>query len=630
MLQFIRNLVTGWFAVAFVAILIIPFAFFGINYYFDTAGDVNAVQVNDSEVTLIEYQQVYQNVRQQWQQIDPSRAGQDEFIKQQTIDTLIDRLLLLELREELGLRVTDQMLRDTIAGIQAFRNPEGFDIVAYQNYLLSAGYTPAGFEQQVRQDITMDQLQSGILQSMFVTRPEIIRMALLLNQTRDIEYAVIPRTRADRNIEVTDGEIEAYYERQSRDFMQPEQVRIAYILLSIEDIAAEHTVDESSVRQYFEEFKDRYSVTERRKIRQLLVYQEDEITEEAATVAKEINELLREGLTFEEVVEQYDEAGTVKLEISDFGYLNKGVLDPQVDETAFSLEENVISEPVRTEFGYHFLVVEGITGGTVPSFSEVRDKVEEDIRRERAERDFFELYDELALLTYEHPETLEVAAESLGLEVHESDFFSRNQVEDPLLDHPAVLSAAFSEEVLQAGNNSDLIELDQDRVLVFRVIDHKLPQLRPLSDVREEIYRELYAEKLSAKLEELGREIIRQLEQGTVYQDPAVETPLEWISAEGISRNATDLDERIVQDAFSQAGPDGENSFSADGVMLENGDYAIVRVNRIREPEETELTSETVAPVVEMLSQTMIPGTWARILEDMRNRAKIRVYEENL
>ncbi len=630
MLQFIRNMLTGWFAVAFVAILIVPFAFFGINYYFDTAGNVVAVRVNGNEITLLEYQQAYQNIRQQWQQISPEQAARNEFIRQQTIDTLIDRQLLLELRTELGLRITDDLLRDTIAGIQAFRNPEGFDIVAYQNYLMSAGQTPAGFEAQVRQDVTMEQLQSGLLQSMIITRAEILRMARLFNQTRDIEYAVLSHPDTDESIKVTDEEIHAFYKRYSEDFMQPEQVRLAYILLSVDEIAPDLDADEIALRDYFEKFSDRYSMTERRKVRQLLVYQEDGITDEAREVAAGIYELLDSGLTFAEVQEQHDSEGDVRLETSDFGYLNKGVLDPQIDEVVFTLEKGVVSEPVRSEFGYHLLIVEDITGGHTPSFSEVREQVEEDFRREQAERQFFELYDELAILTYEHPETLEIASASLGLAIHESDFLFRQQSEEPLLNHPAVLSAAFSEEVLLAGNNSDMIELDQERVIVFRVIDHQPPRLLPLEEVRDEIYEELHFEKMSGKMARLGKEIIERLEQGADRRELAEEHSVEWVAAEGIRRDQDDLNNRILQTAFSQTGPGKLLPFSASGVGLGSGDYAVIIVDQVHEPDAAGLGAEDVEPVINLLSQAMIPGTWARLLQDMRSRAEIRIFEANL
>src|SRR5690606_13583684 len=102
-------------------------------------------EVNGVEITLPEYQRSLQNIRQQWQEISPALAEQTEFLKQQTLDSLIDRVLLLELKESVGFRVSDEQVRAAIYDIPVFRNPEGFDTVRYQNYLRSMGYSPAQF-----------------------------------------------------------------------------------------------------------------------------------------------------------------------------------------------------------------------------------------------------------------------------------------------------------------------------------------------------------------------------------------------------------------------------------------------------------------------------------------------------
>ncbi len=629
MLQSIRNLVTGWVAVLFVIILIIPFAFFGINYYFDQSSTVVAGTINDTKLSLTEYQTSYQNVRQQWQAINLDLASQEEFIKQQTLDSLINRELLSQISEDLGLITSDQQMRNAIIGIQAFQGIDGFENVLYQNYLATIGTSAASFESKMKEDLALQQLQTGLLSSTFITRPEIARIITLINQTRDIEYATVSYKDIKDAVEVTDAEIRSRYETRSQEYMEPERIKIGYLTLSLDQIAQTVSADEESIRAFFENNKESYGITERRKIKQILISATGgEVHESIITSADEIHDLAISSKTFEEVESLYADRKEISVEVSNFGFLNEGVLDPLINEAAFSMQQGEISKPILSEYGYHILKLEEVTDGSVAIFDDVRDKVEINYKLEQAEKQFFDLYDQLATLTFEHPDTLEIAAEDLGLTIQESDFLARNGASVAQLSHPKILSAAFSEDVLLDGINSELIEIDSNQVIVLRLLDHRPIEMRPMEEVYDEIMDAIRFEKGSEQTNLIGDNVIDSLNKGVTQTALEEEYSIEWKQVTAVKRDTTEIDREIVQNAFSADKPSDKPVIQ--GIALTGGDFVVLSVNAVNNVDPETVTQEAVQPVINQIQQYTRSETWARVIEDMRESADIRINEDNL
>ena len=627
MLQSIRNLFTGPMAIIFIALLIIPFAFWGIDSYFGNSANIDAVDVNGVNVSLAVYQRSYQNIRQQLQDISPALAEQNDFIKQQTLDKLIDRLLLLEVRDDLGLRISNDQVRTAIYEIPAFRNPEGFDTVAYQNHLLRQGYTPTMFEAEIKEDMTLEQLQSGLLQTTIVTPYEYKIVAAIGNQTRDISYGTISYTSIRDDIEVSDEELQTYYDQNKNDFKNPEQVKVDYIHLSIDKVAQEVNVDEETIRDYFEIYRNNYSITERRKVRQILVYADDEESKEtAANIAGEIYDLVTSSeISFEDVRDQYD-SDEITVEISDFGFLNQGVLDTEVDEVVFSIETGVVSDPIATDYGYQLVVVDEITGGDSPEFEEVRGEVDTDYRREQAEKRFFEFYDELAILTFENPETLEFASESLALPILESGMLTSLGGDIPLLNNQKVLTAVFSEDVLINGNNSDLIEINTDEVVVLRVLEHNPEKILPLSEVNDAVKERLRFQKGTERTLIIGEEIISKLKQGIDADTLTEEYSIFWTNRSAVRRDSAELDPEIMKAVFRASKPVDDGNV-VGGVSLAQGDYVVFTINKVNDVSTESLSDENIQLIRYRMLQNRASRAWSSIIKDLRSNADIEIYD---
>ena len=633
MLQIIRDWVTGWLAVLIVILLIIPFAFWGINYYFDKGGEPVAARINGEKITVREFQQAHQRLRQQLQSLGTDLPDREALIKKQALDGLINTELLRQFNADLHLRVSDTNARDVINNIEVFQGADGFDNALYERYLSALGYTPATFEAQIRQDMTAEQLQAGIMESAFVIPSESENIARLNNQTRDISYLLISYNGIKQDIEISDQEIQEHYDMEDQLYMEPEKVRLAYLDLSLDKIKEGIDVTEESLRNYYTTHVDTYGVQEQRSIKQILFPTDektsDEMVAKIEAKAKEVEAFLKSGKTFKDVTEKYADETEIKMDISEYGYLAKGILEPPVDSVAFSLNEGEISEPVKTDSGFHIVMVEDIKGGEKSTFEEVREQVENDYRTEEAEKLFFELSDQLATLAYEHPDTLDIAAEQLDLEVQKSDFISRSpsNAVPALLKNPKIISAAFSEEVLQNGNNSDVIELDPNRIVVLRVTEHKPAEKKSLEAVHDEITDRIRLEKGRAKTAEIGAAILEKLKQGTSKDELSAEYSAEWRDANSVKRDDANINRSVLRTAFAMGHPDANQPLYGD-VSMGSGDHAVVVVYAVHEPET--VSDKETGPVSKQLQQLNARLAWLQLIKDLRDRAEIKVFEERL
>jgi len=633
MLQSIRDWVTGWLAVIIIALLIIPFAFWGINYYFGQGGNVVAATVNGSDISLRDYQIASQRIRQQMEKSGTDTADKDELLKKRTLDTLINQKLLAQFKDDLNLRVSDKQVRQTIQGIRVFRGDNGFDSSLYTRYLANAGYTPASFEAQIRQDMTSEQLQAGILESSFVTSEAVEQIAKLNNQTRDIAYTLVPYDRIVKKVQVTNDEIKKYYDSHDQEFMEPEKVRVAYIDLSRDEIAKRVKVNEDDLKSFYKNHKENYSVAQQRKVNQVLVSVTGKkpskaTLKKAEALAEQFRKELESGKSVEDIAkEKQSGKDGISVDVSQFGYLAKGILDKKVDSVVFSLKKGEVGGPVRTDNSYHVVQVTDVRGGETSSFADVRDQVEKDYRIDVAEKKFYDLADKLSNLTFEHPDTLEVAAEEMHLPVQKSDYFSRKGTGDGLFKDPKVLTAAFSDDVLQEGNNSQVIQLNPNRDVVLRDIDHKPTHKKSLAEVRDDIVKKIRFQKGSSRAEEIGKAIIKGLKQGQSKDALSDKYGVKWKTGNSVKRDEPTVNRTVLRTAFSLGHPAAGKSVYG-GTSMGSGDYAVVQVKAVHDAGT--VSHEDVAPVRKKLRRKYAVAAWTQFLDNLRSSADITIHQGNL
>ncbi|HEY5972973.1 MAG TPA: SurA N-terminal domain-containing protein, partial [Pseudoxanthomonas sp.] len=485
MLQKLRDKTSGWIATAVLGLLIIPFAFLGVNEYMTTGTDDAVAKVEAppswwqsapawwpvsalwqrEEVTLEEFRVGFEQARQQQRQalgenFDPRQFETPEN-KLKVLEQLIDQKVLQLTAKRSGIVVSDAAVRQSIASEPAFQVDGKFDPARYSLMLSSQvpALTPAEFEKQQRDRLRMALIPQGISDSDFVTRKELDRLIKLLGETRDVALAALPAPAAD-TAAVSDAQIKAWYDGHAADFRQPESVTLEYVdvdgaTLGVSAPAA----DEAALRQRYEQEKARFMIAEQRLASHILITvpaDADAAVQKAAEqkAAALAAQAKQPGADFAALAKANSQDPGSKDTGGDLGFVDKGVMVKPFEDALFSMRTGEIRGPVKTDFGYHVLQLREIKAGQGRSFEEVRDELAREQAEVDGERAYNDLAGRLVNEVLKNPTALGPAAKSVGLPVQRIGPFSRAGATG-IAAHPAVLRAAFSDTLVQDGTVSD-------------------------------------------------------------------------------------------------------------------------------------------------------------------------------
>ncbi|HRD64899.1 MAG TPA: SurA N-terminal domain-containing protein [Candidatus Competibacter sp.] len=639
LLQKIRDHAQGWFAYTIIGLLTIPFAVWGINYYFEGGGPMDAAVVGDSKITVQEFQRVYQQQRQRMQamlggNIDPSLL-EGPRLKQDVLRQLIDERVLNQIARDQGLRIGDQQLHDAVVGLPVFRQSGGFDKELYERFLRNQGFTAIAFEEGVRQSLTTQQLRDGVVESMLVTPAEMDRVIALLKQQRELQYVVLPLEKYIAQASVDDEAIRDYFEKSKGQFVNPEQVQVQFIELKLPQIADGITVGEGELKASYEEQIAKYSRPEERRASHILVKvsldaSESEV-EQARTKVQQIAADIRSGgKSFDQSVQEAKTDSSGQLEGGELGTIGKGMFeDPALENALFALKQSGdISDVVRMPEGFHLIRLDGIAPAQMKPFEEVRETVAKELRQQRAENRFDEIAQNLANIAYEHPDSLEPAAKALNVPVQESGWFDRKGGEG-IAANPKIADSAFGEDVLKRGLNSEPIELEHGHVVVLRVENYRDATLRTLEEAREEIVKLLRDRKAREALAKDVNALRVRATQGVHLQGLAAEFGGTFSDPGLVGRDAVSVDRAILGVAFRLPQPE-VGKVALGTTALVNGDQVVLEVVRVVPGQKDALSEEERKNLTQQLAQQTGSSQFDSLLENARLRTKVVAYTDRL
>lgn len=636
MLQNIHDKAKGWVAYAIVGFIAIPFTLFGIGSYLGGADSLIAASVNGEEIAV---QQVQNEVLQQRQRLAQMFGGKlppgfsDETIKKQVLEQIVTTTLLRQAAKEHGYRASNQEVFDTIAEIPAFQKDGKFDVKTYEQLLASQRRNKSGFERSVRGDITRQQLPDTLTDTAFLPITEIKRYATLKNQMRDVETYTLKKDDFKSGIEVTEDEKKAYYKEKASRFMTLDKVKLSYIELKQTDIAKDVEVTDDLLSAYYEENSDRYGEPEQRKLAHILVKidipndgkdAEKKAQEKAEAIYKQIKDGTK---TFEELATSDSDDKFSAKKAGEIGVLAKGDMGALFEKSAFSLNKDGISSPVKTESGIEIIKVLDITNAKQKTLAEVKEKVEKEFRSEKAEKLFIEQSDKLQTLAFENESSLDGAADAIGKQVQTSDWVEKGSVSvaSPLFSSPKLQAAAFGDDVLNAGKNSELLEISEGTVAVIRLQEHQIPKQKPLADVTEQITDIINSEKLRKLLIEKGEQALKSLkETGSWSAITAIGGSEDKVAKNpALTRAETKLDRILVDKIFSMPKPEGKTSF--DNVILSSGDYVLIGLTLVKNGEAKEDKS-----LRESFGRMLATREQEAMLKAMRSEAEVELFLKNI
>lgn len=635
MLQSIRDRIQGLVAGVIILFLCMTFGIWGIEKYLNSGKTVVVAKVNGHDIELPTFQTTYQRLRQRAQaelgdNFDPKVWG-EQATKVKALDYLIEEQLLLQAAEDARLKVSDAQVAANVTQSPTFQVDGKFSKERYSQIVNALGFNELGFEQQARKDISVQQLRAGVAMSSFVTDAEAQRLQQLRAQTRDVGYATVSLEKFKDGITLTQAEIEEYFKAHQEQYRTNEKLALEYVLLSLDSIIGEVKVADAALQTYYDAHQAQYTVEEQRSANHILVQVKKdatpEETEAARKKASDLRESIVNGKKFEDVAkESSDDVGS-KAEGGETGLFGRGVMAPEFEQAVFALKPGELSEPVKTEFGYHIIRVKEIKPGGLRPLSEARADVEAAYRKEQAEATYYERAEQFSNTVYEHPDSLAAAADALGLKVEKTELLTREDLAAKF--SPAVVDAAFEPEVLTDGLSSPPVEVSDTKVVAIKLLQHEASRLRTLDEVRDDVVKALTLERAHDAATKRGAELVERLQKGEDLNSLMASEGLSWHTAKNIDRNGGDVSRAVARAAFKVTTPK-PGEFAYAGIPVGTGDYAIIQVANVVTPPLEKLPTEQLTELKRQAGQTRTLLSWHEFVDALKSHAKITTHVENL
>ena len=290
MLERIREGSQGPWAMAIIVLIVLSFVFAGVSSYVSSSGVTAAAEVNGEEISQQDVERAYQSQRARLEAQFGESIGalfsDENYLRDfrlNVLDRLIADTLVLQKAEELGLRVSDKQIREAIVQMPEFQTAGTFDNERYLMLLRQNGFQPASFSNYMRQQMTREQLARAVSASDFALPAEVTLANALQQQTRNAEYLIVDSAPFASEVELSDEEVNTFYEANLAQFDTQEKVNIAYVILSVDDLKGDVTVSDEEVEQYYTENNLLYKTAEERRVSHIIIEFGDD---EAAAKAK--------------------------------------------------------------------------------------------------------------------------------------------------------------------------------------------------------------------------------------------------------------------------------------------------------------------------------------------------------
>jgi len=519
----------------FLALITLPFAFFGVESYVRSVGTGDDVaRIGDVKITQQQFQQALREQQERLRnqmggQFDPKMLEMPQ-ARQAILDDLVDQQLLILEAGKRKLFASDEAIRRTIGGIDAFKIDGKFSPERYEAALKAQGMTPAGFEARLRQDLTLQQLATAVGQSGLMARTVSDRILAMQTEKRDVqEYRIGLDPFLDK-VKLADGAAKKFYDENSRQFEMPEQAKAEFVVLSMETIGAQLTVSEAEVKAWFDGHKERFQQPEERRASHILVASE-KIGKDKAKARAEglLQEIRKNPAAFADLAKKNSDDPGSAAKGGDLGFFGRGMMVKPFEDATFTLKDGEISGVVESDFGFHIIKLTGIHAAKEKPFADVRGEIEAELKKAGASRKFAEAAEAFSNIVYEQSDSLKPAAEKFGLTVKQSEWLGRqaNPASGPLANEK-LLAALFSEDSVKNRRNTEAVEIGPNTLVAARIVDYKPTALQPFESVKVAIETMLKRQEAQAMARKDGEARLEALRKG--------EDKLAWGAVKRVSR----------------------------------------------------------------------------------------------
>jgi peptidyl-prolyl cis-trans isomerase D len=620
MLQAIRDRAHGIFAWVMLIAIGVPFALWGIQNYIDTGKEKPAAAIGDREI-------FDRDVTRAYEQSLNNLVGIDDFdekkLREQALERLISEEVIVQGAEERMLTVSDTEARSFIQTLPYFQTDGKFDKEKYKVMLSAQSMNPTQFAAQIRRALMSEQFQHGVVDSSFVTKGELETLMRLKNQEREIEYAEIPLTQVTRTF--SDTEISTYHKTYLTEFRNPERVSVEYLALNFDEIAEDVQVSDEELTKLYEEQKASLGTPERRKISHILIAPGDG-SEAALKAAQDkatgIRNRILKGEDFAKLAQEVSSDALSGKAGGDLGFLNKEAQEESFTKAAEKLNSGEVSEPVKTSFGYHLIKVTELIPAKQKSFEEVKEELHKTAQRNAAETRFYEKGQKLAEQTFEHPGSLDTAAQALGLQVQQTVLFTREEGEG-LAAEESVRKAAFSEDVL-GGRNSEPVELGNEKAVVLRIKEHQQASDKPMAEVKDAIIAKLRDQESRAEAVKSSQELLKTVRDGKSLAEAAKNLGLKITKTGFVRRDNDKLPPELLRAAFT-AGRPAAGKVSAGDATQPNGSQWVFSVTTVKDGPMAAADAKDQESASQFMTRSGSQREFGSFVERLRELADVKI-----
>lgn len=593
MLQSIRDRTSGLIAGFVVAIIVVPFAFWGVESFIGGGGDPVVAKVGGEKIHESQFRQNYEQRYQQYLQLMGENFRADQFdaerFRNSVLDDMTQESMLRQYTEDAGYGANDTVLFRAITTIPAFQVDGKFDANAYKAALANQGLTPERFEAQLRQSLEIDQMREAVVDTAFMTPVEVRQLLQLAGQTREAAYALFPLSAYQGKLSVSDDEARSRYDETKDQYMAPERIKLAYVELAPDTAGEVAAPSADMLKTLYDAEKDsRFTSAEERKVRHLLVgFGADKGAAEKK--AEGFAEQLKNGADFAALAKaNSDDAGS-KAAGGEIGWLRRGQMPDSFEKALWSLKAGETSKPVETEFGWHLIHVDEIKAPTARPFddAEVQSELVELYRNRERQQHFQEVSEKFEQLAFENPASLDAVAKELKLPVQTSDWLTRAGGSG-IAATAAVQQAAFSPEVLKDGENSKPIAVGENRLVVVRKAEYEAPRQRSFDEVAAQVRSQLQDDKAKAQVLAEAQAALKAARDGKTLEEAIAGKNAQIKSLGQVRRDDRSVDPALVAELFKLPRPaSGKQSFAQ--VQLGSGDVAVLALSSVDTPSASEV-----------------------------------------
>ena len=614
MLQDIRDNSQGVIAKVIIGFIVAIFALFGVDSImngFITSPPV--AEINGEEVSEAQLQANTQNLLNS---IGGSADSLDQgLLEQIALGQIVEEVLLRQSAQASNMSVSSNRVDRSIIENPNFQINGVFDPDLAIRTMASQGFSIPIYRDTLQQQMLLSQLANAYSSSAFVTDSELERIAGLAAQTRNFRYLSIPLGTRTLGTAISGAQIQSYYTENPQNFTQPETVSVSYVLLDKNIISNEIELDEGVIEAQYETERSAFEGSAEKRASHILFEVGGDLNEEQA---------LEMAATAKQRIDAGEDFGAVALDVStdtvsaedggDIGYTDGTAFPVALEEMLEILSVDEVSGPVISDFGVHIVMLTEDSENVFQSFEEVADRIERQLKSSEVELIYAQRLGDLSNLAFETG-NLETISEELGLDVLISGTFGRTGG-SAIFSNQALIAAAFSEEVLLEGNNSEAVELSPSQAVVLNVLLFNEAAVLPIEEVEPEIAVIIRTQMEREAVQALNDQLLTNIENDESVDQLLADNEIEWLTEEGTSRGAVTVNREILAKVFSMSLADSDTS-TYDNLTLTNDTAVIVELNSIN--------AGSIATLPQIDRENMVSG----MVADLGN-SDFQAYMSNL